>query len=199
MAKKRRNRTDSRQFRPDPTGVDLLKVLHMTQEQRRQWLKWGLYILICLVALVLQDVVMCNFHLFGASTDLAAAAIVLIAVMEGPEIGGLFALLASVVYLYSGSAPGAYVVCLMTVTTIAASLFREHYWHRDFGSIMLCAGLALMLYELGLFAVGIVLGRTIVERLGVFLLTGLISWLVMAALYPLITAIGKIGGQTWKE
>ncbi len=199
MAKQRRKLSDSRQFRPDPTGVDLMKVLHMTSVQRRQWLKWGLYVLVCVLALVIQDVVMCQVHLFGATTDLVAAAILLIAVMEGPEVGGLFALLASVVYLYSGSSPGSAVIGLMTVTTIGASLFLETYWHRDFGSIMLCAGLALMLYEMGLFAVGLFLGWTIPARWSVFLLTGLISWVVMAALYPLVVAIGKIGGQTWKE
>ncbi len=196
---KRRKPTLNREFRPDPSGVNLLKILHMTDVQRRQWLKWGLYVIVCIVGLLIQDVIMCHFHLFGATTDLAACAIILIAVMEGTETGGLFALLASVVYMYTGSAPGAYVIALMTATTIGASLLRQSYWNRCFASILLCAGLALLVYEMGLFAVGLFLRRTIWARLSVFLLTWLISWIVMAALYPLVMAISKIGGETWKE
>lgn len=194
MAKRRKY-----EFKPDPKGTSLLKVLHLTKHQQMQYLKWTLYSLVCLVMLIVQDVVMSRFRFSGATTDLAVCSILLIAIFAGPEDGGTFALLTSLFYWFSGSAPGPYVIALITLLTIGATLFRQAYWHRSFGSIMLCAGLAMMLYELGIFAIGIFVGRTIWARFSVFMLTGLISVVVMLALYPLVKAIGKIGGETWKE
>lgn len=203
MAKRRRPSTYTRrrkyEFKPDPKSTSLLKVLHPTLQQRLHGLKWGLYSLLCLTLLILQDVVMSRFRLSGATTDLAVCGILLIGILAGAEQGGLFALLASTIYFFSGSAPGPYVITLITLLTIGAALFRQAYWHRSFGSIMLCASLAMMAYEVGLFAIGIFLGRTLWVRITVFLLTGLMSLLVMLALYPLVKAIGKIGGESWKE
>ena len=203
MAKRRKSRTYTHrrkyEFKPDPKSTNLLKVLHLTQQQRLHGLKWGLYSLLCLVLLIIQDVMMSKFRLAGATTDLAVCGILLIGVLAGADQGGLFAMLASLVYFLSGSAPGPYVIALITLLTIAATLFRQAYWHRSFGSIMLCASLAMMLYEIGLFAIGIFMGRTLWVRISVFLLTGFMSVLVMLALYPLAKAIGKIGGETWKE
>ena len=64
---------------------------------------------------------------------------------------------------------------------------------------MLCAGVALMIYELAVFGIGLFTGLTYWSRFFVFLNAGLLSWAVMLPLYPLIHAIGQIGGNTWKE
>ena len=87
----------------------------------------------------------------------------------------------------------------MSFLGIGACLFRQMYWHRNQGSIVLCAGLALILYELGNFIVGIASELTRWDRLGVFFTTGLLSVAVMIPLYSLINRIGQIGGNTWKE
>ena len=123
----------------------------------------------------------------------------LISIIAGSEDGGLFALIASTIYWFSGSAPGPYVIAVITFLTIAATLFRQAYWHRGFGSTMLCAGIAMMLYEIIMFLIGIFIGRTMWTRFGVFVLTGALTVAVMFALYPLAKVIGKIGGETWKE
>ena len=91
------------------------------------------------------------------------------------------------------------LIRLLTVFGIAACMFRQIYWHRNRGSIVLCAGLALMLYELGNFVVGISSGLTRWDRMGMFITTGLLSIAVMIPLYSLINRIGQIGGNTWKE
>ena len=194
MAKRRKY-----EFKPDPKGTSLLKVLHMTRHQRLQLLKWSCYALLCLTLLIVQDVILSRFRFSGATTDLAVCGILLIGILAGAEEGGLFAMLASAIYWFSGSAPGPYVIALITLFVIGASIFRQSYWHRSFGSIMLCAGLAMMVYEISLFGIGIFIGRTLWSRFGVFLLTGILSVAVMLALYPLVKAIGKIGGETWKE
>ena len=187
------------EFKPDPKGTNLVKLLHLTKQQRLQYLKWLLYAALCLLLLVGQDVIMSRVRLSGATTDLAVCGILLISILAGAEEGGTFALIASTVYWFSGSAPGPYVIAVITFLTIAATLFRQAYWHRGFGSIMLCAGISMMLYEMIIFLIGIFIGRTMWTRFGVFVLTGALSLAVMLALYPLVKVIGKIGGETWKE
>lgn len=187
------------EFKPDSQESSILKMLHLTQAQRDLYLKWGLYIAIIVIACMIQDVIMSQVTLFGATTDLAVCAILLITVIEGIDVGSLFVLIASCLYYFSGSSPGPVSVGLMTFLGIGACLFRQMYWHRNRGSIVLCAGLALILYELGNFAVGLFTELTRFDRLPVFMTTGLLSVAVMIPLYSLINRIGQIGGNTWKE
>ena len=186
-------------FKPDTQKNDILKMLHITQAQRDLYLKWGLYIAVIVVLCMIQDVIMSQVTIFGATTDLAVCAILLITVIEGIDAGSVFVLIASCFYYFSGSSPGPLSVGIMTFLGIGACLFRQMYWHRNQASIVLCAGLALMLYEVGNFVVGIATGLTRWDRLGVFVTTGLLSIAVMIPLYSLINRIGQIGGNTWKE
>lgn len=195
---KRRRKIDS-EFKPDPRSATVFKTLRLTRLQQLRLLKWGLYILTILLALVVQDVIMSRVRLLGATTDLTVCAILLIAVIEGTEVGSLFLLVTSTLYVFSGSAPGAYSIGLMTFFGVAAVIFRQMYLSRSRGSIVLCAGAAQMAYELGLYAVGLFLGLTRWDRIGSFALTGVYTVLLMIPLYPLICKIGLIGGNTWKE
>ena len=197
MAKKRRKR--SIEFKPDPQTATWVKTFHLTVQQRLQLAKWALYILTIVLCLVVQDVIMSRIRLFGATTDLAVCAILLITVIEGTDTGSLFVLIASTLYYFSGSAPGAYVIALMSFLGVAAVLLRQLYWHRSKGSIVLCTGIALMLYEIGLFVVGIAIGLTLPSRLIYFILTGVYSCLALIPLYSVIYKIGLFGGNTWKE
>ena len=187
------------EFKPDSQESSILKMLHLTQVQRDKLLKWGLYIAILVILCMIQDVIMSQVTIFGATTDLVACAILLITVIEGIDVGSLFVLVASCLYYFTGSSPGPMSVGIMTVLGIGACLFRQMYWHRNRGSIVLCAGLALILYEVGNFIVGITSELTRWDRLSVFVTTGLISVAVMIPLYSLINRIGQIGGNTWKE
>ena len=187
------------EFKPDTAGSSFRKVLHITYQQRMNYLRWGLYIAVCVLALIVQDTIMSRISIFGATTDLVPAAILLIAVIENGEVGSLFALIASIIYFFSGSAPLAYCVGLITVFGMAASLFRQKYWHRSAGSVVLSAGVAGVAYELGLWGFGLFLGLTRWDRAGFFLLTGLYNAAVMIPMYFLFARIGSIGGNQWKE
>ena len=186
-------------FKPDRRSISLPKVFHLTQVQRSQLLKWGLYILTIVLLLTIQDVIMSRIRIFGSTTDLAVCAILLVTVMEGVDVGSVFVLIASTLYYFSGSSPGPYCIVLMSFIGIAATLFRQAWLHRNKISIVITAGAALTLYELGLFVVGLFMGLTRWGRLGAFLVTGGLSWAVMVPLYSLIYKIGLIGGNTWKE
>ena len=192
-------RKDSMDFKPDAKVSTWVKTSRMTAQQRLRLLKWVLYVGVIVLSLVVQDVVMSQFNIFGGTTDLPVAVILLITIIEGTEVGSLFVLIASTMYYFSGSAPGAYCIALMSFLGIFAVMFRQLYWHRSKGSIVLCTGIALIGYELGLFGVGLFNELTLWSRFGAFLLTGIYSCATLLLYYPLIYKIGLIGGNTWKE
>lgn len=196
---RRQKRKNQNEFKPDPATSTWLKTQRLTQLQRLRLTKWGLYILIVVLCLVLQDVIMSQIRLFGATTDLPAAAILLITVIEGTEVGSLFVLIASTLYWFSGSAPTPVCVALMTFFGVFATMVRQMYWHRSRSTLTLCAALALTLYELGVFVTGLAQGLTYWGRLPAFLLTSFYTILVMIPLYSLVNKTGLIGGNTWKE
>lgn len=193
-SRKKRN-----EFRPDPTTSTWLKTRKLTRLQKLRLLKWVLYALIVILCLVIQDVIMSQLRLFGATTDLAVGAILLITVIEGTDVGSLFVLIASMLYWFSGSAPTPVCIALLTAFGIGATMFRQMFWHRSRGTLTLCACLALTLYELGLFVTGLSQGLTYWGRLHSYLLTSIYTSLIMIPLYSLVCKTGLIGGNTWKE
>ena len=127
MAAKRKRKYE---FKPDPSGTNFWKKFYMTRLQRLTLLKWTLYSLLCVALLVIQDSMLSRMHLWGATTDLAAAVILLIGIHEGAENGGLFTLIASAVYWFSGSAPAPYAIVILTFLVVGVSLLRQMFWRR---------------------------------------------------------------------
>ncbi len=196
MAKRRKQVYE---FKPDRQDAGVLKRLYLTRLQRLQLLKWGTHTALCILMLTVQDVIMSQFRFHGATTDLAVCAIFLIGLYEGTENGSLFALIASIVYLFSGSSPGAQCIALISCTTVLLNLFRQSYWHRSGGSILLCTCTGIVIYEMLNFLFGVFVGNTIWDRAGVFALVAGLTCAVAFLLYPLVKLISKIGGDTWKE
>ena len=197
--RRKRRRQSAYEFKPDPKGTNFLKRLYMTRLQRMTLLKWGTYIMTGVALLVIQDVIMSEMRISGATTDLPVAFILLVGLYEGLENGSVFTLVASLIYWFSGSAPTPVCVGLLCVLNIFIGLFRQMYWNRSFGSLTLCAGISIMLYEMLLFALGLFQGLTIMDRVGVFALTGAFTCITMLPMYPLVRVISKIGGESWRE
>ena len=196
---KQRKKRDALEFKPDVQKATWIKTTRLTKQQQLRLTRWMLYVLTVVAAVVLQDVLMSQLSFLGATTDLPACAILLITVLEGTEVGSIFVLIASTVYYFSGNAPTAFCIGLMTFFGIGATLFRQMFWHRSKGSIILCGTIAMFCYELGLFAVGLSNALTHWGRLSSFVMTAVYSSLIMIPLYSLIYKIGLIGGKTWKE
>ena len=196
---RRNKRNRQNEFRPDPATSTWLKTRKLTRQQRLRLFKWLMYALIVIMSLVIQDVIMSQLRLFGATTDLAVGAILLIPVIEGTDVGSLFVFIASILYWFSGSSPTPVSIILLTALGIGATMLRQMFWHRSRGTLTLCACLALTAYELGLFVTGLMQGLTYWGRLPSFLLTSVYTCLVMIPLYSLVYKTGLIGGNTWKE
>lgn len=187
------------EFKPDKPQSGLLHKLYLTPKQRLSALKWGLYALVLLVLSVLQDVILCRIRLFGAATELVPCGIFLICILEGSERGSLFALLSALAYLFSGTAPGPYAMVFITFLAIGFSILRQSYFQKGFGAAMLCTVMAMALYEVGVFAIGVFLGLTHSGRFMSFGITALLSAVAAPVLYPILLSIGTIGGESWKD
>ena len=173
--------------------------LYLTEQQRRSILKWVLYSAICVAGLVLQDSMLARLKLFGGNFALAPALVILICVMEGCDSGCGFALGASLIYAFSGSAQGRYCIIYLTLAAVLAAAFRQSYLRRGAGSDLTCVGMAMLAYELAVFATGVFLELTYPARWFTAVMTAILSTLSAGALYKLVRQAGTIGGNVWKE
>ena len=189
----------NKEFKSDKPHSGFWGKLYLTQKQRKELMKWSLYGALLLVLSLLQDVALCRVHLFGATTELVPVGIFLICILEGAESGSIFALVSSLLYLFSGTAAGSYSMVLITVLAIGVTIFRQAYLQRGLAAAILCAGTAMFAYELLQFLMGLFLGLTIPVRFIGFVITAALSVVAIPILYPIALSIGTIGGETWKE
>lgn len=187
------------EFKQDKQGASFWSKLYLTQKQRRSILRFALYALVLLAASVVQDVILCRLQLFGATTDLVPCGIILICILEGAEKSSLFALAASFLHLFSGGMPGIYSPVILTVVAVCASIFRQAYLQKGFGATLLCAGIAMLLYALVNFGVGLFSGLTLPGRVFGVLLSVVMTLPAIVLLNPVCMSIEALGGETWKE
>lgn len=187
------------EFQPDKPYSSWLNKLQLTKLQKKQALKWALYSALLVLLSVVQDVILCRLRIFGGTTDLVPCGIFLICALEGSHNGSLFALLASIGYLFSGSAPGPQILVLITVLGVLTAAIRQTYLQPGLRSAMLCTLLAMVLYELCVFAFCLLLGQVTGSRLTAFLISAVLSPLTVPVLYLIMRPIMAIGGRSWKE
>lgn len=187
------------EFKPDKQSTGLFSRLYLTKLQRQSLLKWGLYSLCLLVLSLLQDMLLCRFRLLGATTELIPCAIFLICLLQDMEDGSIFALVASFVYLFTGSSPGMYVPVMITFLAVGAMFLRQSYLIKGFGSILLCTVGAMFVYELIVFFINLFLQLTRPDRFVGFMITTGLSLLSAPVLYPLFAKISQIGGNSWND
>lgn len=187
------------EFKPDKTEADALSKLYITKKQRQAILRWLLIALVLVVLSVIQDVILSRFTIFGVTLNIVTAALLLVCVLQSSQVGSIFILIGATFYWASGSTPGSYVIALLTVLGILACIVRQAYLYDHAGSALLCAGVAVMLYELVLFIIGCFLGYTTLSRFTDTLIAGGLSFAVMPLFYPIFKAISNIGGESWKD
>ena len=188
------------EFKPDkPMSGRLLSRLYITKKQRLSILRWLLMALVLVFLSVIQDVIMSRVSIYGTTTELVPAAILLICILLDPEIGCVFTLVSALCYAFSGSAPGEYVIALLPALGLIFSIFRHAYLRAGFWANFLCGAVAMVLYELAVFGIASFLGLTGVSHLPQALLKAVLSLSVVPVVYPLVSAISKIGGEAWIE
>lgn len=186
-------------FRPDSDSSVNLDKLLLTQRQRFNLLRWVLYGVLYLAGLLLQDAVLCRVDIRGGCTDLVPCLIFMITALQGAEQGSIFALVSAIFYYCAGSAQGIYVIPVITILAVLLAVFRQACLRRGFFSILLCATLGMIVYEMTVFGIGLFLGHTYLQRIHSMAMTAALTLIAVPFLYPLVRSIGKIGGEVWKE
>jgi hypothetical protein len=187
------------EFRPDTVRQDILGKVLLTKKQSLRLLRWLLFSAVCLGGLLVQDVVMSRVSIFDTTTDLVPCCILAVCILQGAESGCIFALVSSMIYCFSGSAPGIYTIPLITGIAVVTAIFRQAYLRKGFFTLLICVAMALFAYETITFFIGLFLGQTLLVRYGAFAISTVLTLLPVPALYPVLLYIGKIGGETWKE
>lgn len=187
------------EFQPDKPYSTWLNKLQLTHQQQKQVLKWCLYALLLIMLSVVQDVILCRIRFLGGTTDLVPCGIFIICILEGTQRGSIFALIAALLYLLSGSSLGPQVLVLITVLAVIFTALRQTYLHPGFPAALLCTAGAMVAYELAVFAFCLLLGYATSDRFISFMMPALLSLAAVPVVYPIAKAIQAIGGNLWKE
>jgi len=187
------------EFRPDRPSTSLFSHLVLTKKQQKNLLKWVFYGLLLVAVSVIQDVLLSQVYVAGATTELIPCAIFLICILEGTQNASVFSLVAGLLYLFSGTAPGPYSMVAIVFFSIGICILRQAYLQESFSSAMLCVGIGMLLYVLTNFAFGLFLGLTRFSRIHGFFITAGLTLLSAPVFYPIIKAVHAFGGYSWKE
>lgn len=186
-------------FLPDEESSGNFDKLLPSQSQRFGFVRWTLFGVLTLLVLLVQDSLVYLVDFFGAGADLVPCVIIMIAALQGAESASIFSLVAALLFYFSGSAPGPYVVAFIPTLAIFVAIFRQARLRQGFFSILLATALGMLIYELLLFGWGLFWKLTTVERFSGMMLTALLSLVSLPVTYPIARAISKIGGEPWKE
>ena len=174
----------------------MLKHFHLT---RRQWMavvKWTIYALLFLMVLIVQDVIVAKHPPFGIKLKLIPVYIVCVCVREGPEQGGLFALLASVFWCLSGADYGNLSVAILPVGSILGAVLCRAVLTVRFLPTFLCCAAVCLVNDSVIFAFKLVLTAISPAQYHLVLLPCVgLSLLSVPVLYFAVKAVSRTGGR----
>lgn len=167
-------------------------------------LKWSLYALLTLLVLLLQSVVLAKQPVLGTRLTPLPALIVCICIREGPEKGGLYAILATLFWCLSGGDFGNLSVAVIPVGAILSAVLCRAVLTLRFLPALLCCLAVSLLNDCVIFAFKLILPPTVPlisnpptvapENFWKVLLPGAaLSAFFIPLHYALVKLIGRIG------
>lgn len=180
-------------------GTTLAGKLYLTQGQRVKALRWGLAALVVFVTVLFQDVVFSRITVFGCSLSFVPAVILLVCMMAPTEGACVFALCTALFWSFDGAPLGSVSILLLPAEAAVLGAWRQARLTRNLTSVLLCCLLGLTVHEELRFFVALFLGRAPWAFWYQGLVTAIFSFLACPVLYPVIQAIGRIGGTQWNE
>lgn len=172
----------------------MLDKLYITPKQWMHVLRWTLYTLLLLLAMMVQTVVLGNRTIFGIHPDFVPVIIVCVCMREGPERGGTFALLGSLLWCLSGVEQGSICVAVLTIVPVLGGLVCRAALVNRFVPCLIVTVFALFLEHLIAFLIGFFFNG----MAGILFLTDvlpcvLISSVVQPLVYLVVKRIEKVG------
>lgn len=159
-------------------------------------LKWVLYALGFLLALLLESSALGHTRFFGAPLSLTPPYVCCVACREGHEAGGVFALGAALFWALSGVTGGPVVVALLPGACMAASFLCGAYFTRTLLPAMAGCLFSLVLCQGGIYAVRLFMGNPMPPDAARLLLAQTGCSMVPAPFFWWLTKFpGKAGGM----
>ena len=161
----------------------MLKHFHLTKNQWLGILKWSLYGLLTLLTLLLQTVVLSRTTQLRIKPTPLPVLIVCVCVREGPERGGIYAIVTALLWCFSGADYGNLSVAILPVGAIL------------FLPTALCAFGVCLLNASIIFVFKLILPPTVaLDNYWRILLPGVaLSMAFLPIQYPLVKCISRIG------
>lgn len=172
----------------------MLDKLYITPKQWMHILRWTLYTLLFLFAMMLQTVVFGKHTFLGTHPSFVPIVITCVCLREGPERGGLFALLTSLLWCLSGADQGSVSIAVLTVLPVCGSLLCRRVLENRFLPCLIITFLTLFTEQTVIFLLKLFFD----EMKGSLYLTELlpcvfVSLLVQPCIYLLVKRIERIG------
>ena len=184
----------------------MFKYIHLTKRQWQGILKWSLYALLTLLVLLLQTSVLSSRPVLGTKLAPLPALIVCVCVREGPEKGGLYAVLASLFWCFSGADFGNLSVAVIPIGAMLAAVLCRAVLTLRFVPTALCCLAVTLVNASVIFLFKLILPPTVplianpptaaLENYWQVLLPGVgLSMVFVPIHYALVKLIGRIGVQ----
>lgn len=166
----------------------------MFKQRLLSTLKWTLYAALFLLSILLQTMIPAGRGLPGLPVFCVPVCVCCVALHEGAEKGGLFALIGATVWCLSGTDFGsAQIITLTVIGVLSGGLCQVLLTRRFLPAMLLSAG-ALALNEGLLFGLRLYLGGASQAQLITVLLPALgVSMLCAPLLYLFTRLIAKLG------
>lgn len=173
----------------------MLKHFHLTRLQWLGILKWSLYGLLTLLVLMMQTVLLAKLPVFGVKLAPLPVLIVCVCVHEGPEKGGVYAILATLFWCLSGADFGNLSVAVLSIGAMLSAVLCRAVLTRRLLPTALCCLCVTLLNATAIFAFKLILPPTVaLENYWRVLLPGVcMSMVFMPIHYALVKLIGRIG------
>lgn len=125
----------------------MLEKLRLTPRQWKILAKWSLYAVLVLTVMMVQTVCLGNVRIFGTSLSLMPIVCCCICLKESPDNGGVFVLVASLIWCLSGADFGSMAVLLWTMLSVLSAIVCRSLLNNRFLPCGLCCLITLLCYE----------------------------------------------------
>jgi hypothetical protein len=174
----------------------VLDKLYITPRQWLQIARWSIYAALFLFAMMVQTVVLGNRLIFGVHPELIPVVITCVCLREGPERGGLFALLTSLIWCLSGADMGSVSIAVLTIVPVLGALACRTVLANRFAPTLLFCFLTLLGNQGVIFCILLLLGRLAATAfLAQVVPCVLVSVVTMPLFYWLVKTIARIGAS----
>ena len=160
-------------------------------QRYKNYIMWALYAALFLTVMLLQQAVFGRVRIWGVKLSLIPVVLVCVSVWVGHEKGGIYCLIAAIVWYLSGAEDGSIGILTLTLCGILSGFACRQFSHRFFPTLALCLG-AMLLHEGVIFLMKYYLGAADGALIGWVFKTMVLSLPAAPVCYVLCKFIRKV-------